>query len=108
MFHAECKRGPEEGVSNPSFYVNIYDEEVVETVIPYIEANPKYKKAKVLERIVEPERVIQFRVPWISDSGEPQVNRGFRVEFNSAIGPYKSGLRFLVVFQGVLIRNKWL
>jgi glutamate dehydrogenase (NADP+) len=69
-------------------------EEVVETVIPFMELNPKYKKAKVLERIVEPERVIQFRVPWISDSGEPQVNRGFRVEFNSAIGPYKGGLRF--------------
>ena len=69
-------------------------EEVVEAVIPFIDSKPKYKKAKILERIVEPERVIQFRVPWISDSGEPQVNRGFRVEFNSAIGPYKGGLRF--------------
>ena len=69
-------------------------EEVAETVIPFIESNEKYKKTKILERIVEPERVIQFRVPWIDDSGEPQVNRGFRVEFNSAIGPYKGGLRF--------------
>jgi glutamate dehydrogenase (NADP+) len=69
-------------------------EEVAETVIPFIEKNIKYKKAKILKRIVEPERVIQFRVPWIDDAGEPQVNRGFRVEFNSAIGPYKGGLRF--------------
>ena len=68
--------------------------EVAETVIPYIEANPKYKSTKILERISEPERVIQFRVPWVDDSGEVQVNRGFRVEFNSAIGPYKGGLRF--------------
>jgi len=68
--------------------------EVAETVIPYIEANPKYKGTKILERITEPERVIQFRVPWVDDSGEVQVNRGFRVEFNSAIGPYKGGLRF--------------
>ena len=68
--------------------------EVAETVIPYIEENPKYKSTKILERITEPERVIQFRVPWVDDSGEVQVNRGFRVEFNSAIGPYKGGLRF--------------
>ena len=69
-------------------------EEVAETVIPFIEKNKKYKTAKILKRIVEPERVIQFRVPWIDDAGEPQVNRGYRVEFNSAIGPYKGGLRF--------------
>ena len=69
-------------------------EEVAETVIPFIEKNIKYKTAKILKRIVEPERVIQFRVPWIDDEGEPQVNRGYRVEFNSAIGPYKGGLRF--------------
>ena len=69
-------------------------EEVAETVIPFIEKNIKYKTAKILKRIVEPERVIQFRVPWIDDAGEPQVNRGYRVEFNSAIGPYKGGLRF--------------
>ena len=69
-------------------------EEVAETVIPFIEKNIKYKTAKILKRIVEPERVIQFRVPWIDDAGEPQVNRGYRVDFNSAIGPYKGGLRF--------------
>ena len=69
-------------------------EEVAEAVIPFIEANPKYKTAKILDRIVEPERVLQFRVPWLDDNGDVQVNRGFRVEFNSAIGPYKGGLRF--------------
>lgn len=69
-------------------------EEVAESVIPFIEKNPKYKEAKVLERMVEPERVIMFRVPWTDDNGEVQVNRGYRVEFNSAIGPYKGGLRF--------------
>ena len=68
--------------------------EVAETVIPFIENNPKYKGKKLLERIVEPERTIIFRVPWIDDQGETQVNRGFRIEFNSAIGPYKGGLRF--------------
>jgi len=68
--------------------------EVAEAVIPYMEENPKYKKAKILERIIEPERTIIFRVPWIDDSGEMQVNIGYRVEFNSAIGPYKGGLRF--------------
>ncbi len=68
--------------------------EVAEAVIPVIEETPKYKDAKILDRIVEPERVIQFRVPWIDDAGSVQVNRGFRVEFNSAIGPYKGGLRF--------------
>lgn len=68
--------------------------EVAETVIPYIEENPKYKKAKVLERIAEPERILMFRVPWLDDNGDIQTNRGYRVEFNSAIGPYKGGLRF--------------
>jgi len=68
--------------------------EVAETVIPFIEKNKKYKTAKILERIVEPERVIMFRVPWSNDKGEVQVNRGYRIEFNSAIGPYKGGLRF--------------
>ncbi len=69
-------------------------EEVAETVIPFIEKNPKYKKAKILERMAEPERTIMFRVPWLDDQGETQINRGYRVEFNSAIGPYKGGLRF--------------
>lgn len=68
--------------------------EVVESIMPFIEENPEYKKAKVLERIIEPERVIIFRVPWLDDKGEVQVNRGFRIEMNSAIGPYKGGLRF--------------
>jgi len=68
--------------------------EVAEAVIPVIEETPKYKNAKILDRIVEPERVIMFRVPWLDDNGEVQVNRGYRVEFNSAIGPYKGGLRF--------------
>ncbi len=69
-------------------------EEVVETVWDFYQQNPHYKKAKILERMTEPERVIMFRVPWVDDSGEVQVNRGFRIEFNSAIGPYKGGLRF--------------
>nr|WP_321232676.1 NADP-specific glutamate dehydrogenase [uncultured Psychroserpens sp.] len=68
--------------------------EVAETVIPFIEDNPKYQGKMLLERMVEPERTIIFRVPWIDDEGNTQVNRGFRVEFNSAIGPYKGGLRF--------------
>ncbi len=68
--------------------------EVAEAVIPLIEETPKYKAAKILDRMVEPERTIIFRVPWLDDKGEIQVNRGFRVEFNSAIGPYKGGLRF--------------
>lgn len=69
-------------------------EEVLESLEEFVEANPQYNNASILERIVEPERVIQFRVPWVDDSGKPQVNRGYRVEFNSAIGPYKGGLRF--------------
>jgi len=68
--------------------------EVVETIIPFIEENPQYREAKILDRMVEPERVILFRVPWLNDKGEVQVNRGFRIEMNSAIGPYKGGLRF--------------
>ena len=68
--------------------------EVAETVIPFIAKNPKYNNTKILERMVEPERVIMFRVPWTDDKGEIQVNRGFRIEMNSAIGPYKGGLRF--------------
>ncbi len=68
--------------------------EVVESVWSIYESNPRYQEAKILDRMVEPERVIMFRVPWVRDNGEVQVNRGFRVEFNSAIGPYKGGLRF--------------
>lgn len=69
-------------------------QEVAEVVIPYMEEHPKYKRAKILERIVEPERIIMFRVPWMDDNNEVQVNKGYRIEFNSAIGPYKGGLRF--------------
>ncbi|MGY6561414.1 MAG: NADP-specific glutamate dehydrogenase [Luteibaculaceae bacterium] len=82
------KRNPGE----PEFIQAV--EEVADTVIPYIESNPRYKKARVLERMVEPERIIIFRVPWTDDNGVFQVNRGFRIQMNSAIGPYKGGLRF--------------
>ena len=68
--------------------------EVAESVIPFIENNPKYKGKSLLERIIEPERIIMFRVPWTDDAGNVHVNKGYRVEFNSAIGPYKGGLRF--------------
>lgn len=68
--------------------------EVAEAVIPFMDKNPKYSDANILKRIVEPERVLMFRVPWIDDEGNFQVNRGFRIQMNSAIGPYKGGLRF--------------
>jgi glutamate dehydrogenase (NADP+) len=68
--------------------------EVVEAVFSFIEGRPEYQREKILERMVEPERIIIFRVPWLDDSGEVQVNRGYRIEMNSAIGPYKGGLRF--------------
>ncbi len=68
--------------------------EVLETLGPVLEENPKYEAASILERVIEPERQIMFRVPWLDDKGNTQVNRGFRFEFNSAIGPYKGGLRF--------------
>src|SRR5438874_2648353 len=69
-------------------------QEVVESLTLVMDRNPHYRKAKVLERIIEPERVIMFRVPWQDDKGEIHVNRGFRIQMNSAIGPYKGGLRF--------------
>ena len=78
--------------SEPEFHQAVH--EVAESLIPFIEENPKYKHAKILERIAEPERVIMFRVPWINDKGEVEINRGYRIEMNSAIGPYKGGLRF--------------
>ena len=68
--------------------------EVLETIEPAVEAHPEFEEASLLDRLVEPERVIMFRVPWVYDAGKVQVNRGYRVEFNSAIGPYKGGLRF--------------
>ncbi|MFY7669006.1 MAG: NADP-specific glutamate dehydrogenase [Crocinitomicaceae bacterium] len=95
-FHAEIEsfmsRVKEKNGHEPEFIQAV--QEVAETVIPFIEANPKYKVAKILDRIIEPERTIIFRVPWLDDKGNIQVNRGYRVEFNSAIGPYKGGLRF--------------
>jgi len=69
-------------------------EEVITSVWDFYKKNPRYQKAKILERMCEPERVIMFRVPWVDDRGEVQINRGYRVEFNSALGPYKGGLRF--------------
>lgn len=76
----------------PEFIQAVND--VAESLMPFIDANPHYKKNKVLERIAEPERVIMFRVPWVNDKGEIEINRGFRIQMNSAIGPYKGGLRF--------------
>jgi glutamate dehydrogenase (NADP+) len=82
------KRNPNE----PEFLQAVT--EVAETVIPFIEENPQYDQGKLLERMTEPERVLLFRVPWVDDSGEVQINKGYRIEMNSAIGPYKGGLRF--------------
>jgi len=85
--------------------------EVTESLIPFIEENPKYKTAKILERMAEPERVILFRVPWVDDKGEIQINKGYRIEMNSAIGPYKGGLRFhptlTSVFSSSLLSNRY-
>ena len=78
--------------NEPEFMQAVH--EVAEAIIPFIEENPKYQGKMLLERMVEPERTIMFRVPWIDDEGNIQVNRGYRIEFNSAIGPYKGGLRF--------------
>lgn len=76
----------------PEFHQAV--EEVLRSLWPFLEANPRYLEAGIIERIVEPERVILFRVPWVDDAGRVQVNRGFRVQMSSAIGPYKGGLRF--------------
>jgi len=78
--------------NEPEFLQSVF--EVAESIIPFAEEHPKYKKHKILERIAEPERVVMFRVPWLNDEGEVEINRGFRVQMNSAIGPYKGGLRF--------------
>jgi glutamate dehydrogenase (NADP+) len=78
--------------NEPEFHQAV--EEVVQSVLPLFDRHPEYRKRKILERIVEPERVILFRVPWMDDGGAVQVNRGYRIEFNSALGPYKGGLRF--------------
>ncbi len=87
--------------AEPEFHQAV--EEVAESLAIVLEKHPEYKSAKVLERIIEPERVITFRVPWVDDQGETHINRGFRIEMNSAIGPYKGGLRFHPsVNQGIL------
>lgn len=78
--------------AQPEFHQAV--EEVLHTLSPTVEKHPEFVKAKIYERIVEPDRVVMFRVPWVDDQGEVQVNRGFRVQFNNAIGPYKGGLRF--------------
>jgi glutamate dehydrogenase (NADP+) len=78
--------------NEPEFHQAV--QEVVETLVPFLDKHPHYRKAKVLERICEPERVLMFRVPWVDDKGEVQINRGYRIQMNSAIGPYKGGLRF--------------
>ena len=78
--------------AEPEFHQAVH--EVLESLEPVLEQRPEYRRYKILERMVEPERVIMFRVPWLQDDGEVQVNRGFRIEMNSAIGPYKGGLRF--------------
>lgn len=78
--------------SEPEFHQAVY--EVAESLVLVLEKHPEYRSEKILERIIEPERVILFRVPWVDDQGEVKINRGFRIEMNSAIGPYKGGLRF--------------
>ncbi|MBF02291.1 MAG: NADP-specific glutamate dehydrogenase [Flavobacterium sp.] len=88
FIEAVAKRNPNE----PEFMQAV--KEVAETVIPFIEDNKKYQGKMLLERMVEPERVVMFRVAWIDDAGKTQVNRGYRIQMNSAIGPYKGGLRF--------------
>jgi glutamate dehydrogenase (NADP+) len=87
--------------AEPEFYQAV--QEVAESVSVVLDRKPQYRKAKILERIIEPERVLMFRVPWQDDKGNYQVNRGFRIEMNSAIGPYKGGLRFHpTVYLGIL------
>ena len=86
------KKISESHVGETEFHQAVH--EVASSVMPFIRKNPKYLNAKILERMVEPERIIIFRVPWVDDKGEVQVNRGYRIEMNSAIGPYKGGLRF--------------
>lgn len=92
MIHEFMEQVKAKNPAEPEFHQAVH--EVVETLEPFLEQNPQYQHAKILERIVEPERVIIFRVPWVDDRGEIHVNRGYRVQMNSAIGPYKGGIRF--------------
>jgi glutamate dehydrogenase (NADP+) len=97
LYERVVTRNPGEAEFHQAVYV------VLESLAPVIERNPQYVRWGVVESIVEPERIIKFRVPWIDDSGQVQVNRGFRVQFNSAIGPYKGGLRFHPsVYEGII------
>ena len=87
--------------NEPEFHQTV--KEVLESIEPVVEARPEFIKSGVLERMVEPERIIKFRVPWVDDNGNVQVNRGFRIQFNSAIGPYKGGIRFHPsVYEGII------
>ena len=87
--------------NEPEFLQTV--EEVLTSIEPVLEAHPEYEKAGLVKRLIEPERMISFRVPWVDDNGEVQVNRGYRVQFNSALGPYKGGLRFQAnVYPGIL------
>ena len=91
------KRNPGE----PEFHQAV--QEVLESLEPVVEKYPEYLTSGVLDRLVEPERILKFRVPWVDDNGKVQVNRGFRIQFNSAIGPYKGGLRFHPsVYEGII------
>ena len=92
MIHEFMEQVKAKNPAEPEFHQAVH--EVVESLEPFLEQNPHYAHAKILERIIEPERVIMFRVPWVDDRGEIHVNRGYRVQMNSAIGPYKGGLRF--------------
>lgn len=97
LMQTVIKRNPNE----PEFHQAV--EEVLESIEPVVEKRPELIEKGVLERIVEPERIIKFRVPWVDDSGKVRVNRGFRIQFNSAIGPYKGGLRFHPsVYEGII------
>lgn len=91
----------EKNPGEPEFLQTI--EEVLTSIEPVLEAHPEYIEAGIIERLIEPERCIMFRVPWVDDSGKVQVNRGYRIEFNSALGPYKGGMRFAPgVYPGIL------
>jgi len=101
LIEAFMKKVTDKNPGEKEFHQAVF--EVAESVIPFIEEHPRYKKAKILERMAEPERVLMFRVPWLDDKGEFQINRGFRIQMNSAIGPFKGGLRFHpTVYLGIL------
>ena len=88
IYNSVVEKDPDQKVFHQAVF------EVLENIAPAVKKFPMYKELKILERIVEPERIVQFRVPWKDKDGEIQLNRGFRVQYNSAIGPYKGGFRF--------------